>query len=167
MATTTAASSVSSDTSLRQQVLSLQQTVEGLAGIVQQPAAQANNKEAASNNAALTEPEVTNSQGVFLSRSGPAFKAGGEFTTIPAVVTDQAPQPVLSAAGLSAGYHLSDHTKTKIWLHKYVDFHDIFNTLLMIPPTPCHLTVQTTPYAEFCSRKKRLIIKNRMEHRMR
>ena len=28
---------------------------------------------------------------------------------------------------LPAGYHLSDHTKTKIWLHKYVDFHDFFN----------------------------------------
>ena len=158
VASTAAASSVSSDNILREQVLSLQQTVEGLAGIVQQLAAQANNRETASNNTTLPESEVTNSQSFFPSRSGPASEAGGEFTTIPAVVTHQAPRPILFAAGLPAGYHLSDHTKTKIWLHKYVDFHEIFNHTPHDSAYTMSLnSSNNTPTLNFVPQKKRPI----------
>ena len=96
------------DTDLRQQVQSLQQTVEGLVGVVQQLATQVANQ---STVAPIDATPSTNTGAV------------GEFTVTPAFLPRETPRPVLFAAGLPTGYQVSERNKIKIWAHQYVDFH--------------------------------------------
>ena len=94
------------DTDLRQQVQSLQQTVEGLVGVVQQLATQVANQ----STVAPIDATPTTSSG-----------AVGEFTVTPALLPRETPRPVL--ARTHAPTHAHTHTRTHAHTHTRTHAH--------------------------------------------
>ena len=128
------------DTDLRQQVQSLQQTVEGLVGVVQQLATQ-----------------VANQSTVAPIDATPSTSTGavGEFTVTPAFLPRETPRPVLFAASLPTGYQVSERNKIKIWAHQYVDFQDIlFNSTTEPTYTMSVHDAGNAPTLQFAPQKK-------------
>ena len=130
---------------LRQQFDSLRQTVEGLVGVVQQLATQAATREATTPAVtAATPPDVaapvyllptaaTSTTSDYMPPPGappPTPLAelaapSGESNAVPVVLQHHTRRPILFAAGLPAGYHISEKLKVRIWNNKYIDFNDI------------------------------------------
>ena len=121
------------DTDLQQHVQSLQQTVAGLVGVVQQLATQ-----------------VANQSTVAPIDSTPSTSNGavGEFTVTPAFLPRETSRLVLFATGLSTEYQVSDRNKTKMWAHQYVDFQDILFNSTSEQTSPCHcmMLAKRPPY---------------------
>ena len=138
------------DTDLRQQVQSLQQTVEGLVGVVQQLATQ-----------------VANQSTVAPIDATPSTSTGaiGEFTLTPAFLPRETPRPVLFAAGLPTGYQVSERNKIKIWAHQYVDFQDIlFNSTSEPTYTMSVHDAGNAPNPTICPTKEAALDRDGMVH---
>ena len=163
------------DNDLRQQFDSLRQTVEGLVGVVQQLANQAATREATTPAViAATPPDVaapvyllptaaTSTTSAYMPPTGappPTPLAelaapSGELNAVPVVLEQQTQRPILFAAGLPAGYHISEKLKARIWTHKYIDFNDITTNASNTSTYTMSLIDNGTPTLNFAPQRKR------------
>ena len=163
------------DNDLRQQFDSLRQAVEGLVGVVQQLATQAATREATTPAViAATPPDVaapvyllptapTSNTSAYMPPTGappPTPLAelaapSGESNAVPVVLEQHTQRPILFAAGLPAGYHISEKLKVRIWTHKYIDFNDITSNASNTSTYTMSLIDNGTPTLNFAPQRKR------------
>ena len=165
------------DSDLRQQFDSLRQTVEGLVGVVQQLATQAATREAATPAVIVaTPPDVaapayllptvaTSTTAAYMPPPGAPLLTplaelaapSGESNAVPVVLEHHTPRPILFAAGLPAGYHISEKLKVRILSNKYVDFYDITSNSNNTSTYTMSLIDNGTPTLNFAPQRKRLL----------
>ena len=140
------AAAVSVQDSLQQQVADLRQTVAGLVGVVQQLAA-----DTATRNAAPTAPDV---------HMAPALPGPSVGECVQIVTIHDAPRPVMFAAGLPAGSHVSDTLKQKIWSDKYVDLSELLPNNNNPAYTMSMNDAGNVPTLQFAPQKRRPLTEN-------